>query len=227
MEEGQDAKNSVVTIEHENLSHLADVGKNIVVGKHYALGVASTAAGKNNCRQIFCGGEARVQGLLEELEGQSPSQHRSYEFLAQLRRFQHFFQQEFAGRNFNSGETLEESVGGDNSLQIALPGTGGENFVVCGVIQIDRHTSEQSRRVINQCAAHGRRQQNTHHFLVFPKGPQSASNKNALYQQAAKGNFGHATISGGEAQRSSSRGTNQRAVQSAFEIAICLKGGGL
>src|SRR5215471_14662214 len=183
MEEGQDAKNSVVTIEHENLSHLADVGKNIVVGKHYALGVASTAAGKNNCRQIFCGGEARVQGLLEELEGQSPSQHRSYEFLAQLRRFQHFFQQEFAGRNFNSGETLEESVGGDNSLQIALPGTGGENFVVCGVIQID--------------------------------------------QQAAKGNFGNATIGGGEAQRSSSRATYQCAVQCAFEIAICLEGGGL
>src|SRR5262249_49284184 len=60
VEERKDAKHFVVAIEHENLGHLANVGKNIVVGKHYALGVTSTAAGKNNCRQIFCGGGARV-----------------------------------------------------------------------------------------------------------------------------------------------------------------------
>src|SRR5215471_21193293 len=55
MEERQDAKHFVAAAEHKNLSDLADIGKNIVVRKHHALGITSTAAGKNDGCKIFSG----------------------------------------------------------------------------------------------------------------------------------------------------------------------------
>src|SRR5262249_51080183 len=48
VKERQDAEDFVVAAEHEDLVELLDIRSNVVVAKDYSLGIAGTAAGKDN-----------------------------------------------------------------------------------------------------------------------------------------------------------------------------------
>ena len=56
VKEGQDTENLVAAIEHEDLRNLLNVGHDVEVGKHHALGVTGAAAGKDHGGEsIDCG----------------------------------------------------------------------------------------------------------------------------------------------------------------------------
>ena len=99
MKERQHAQQAIVGVEHEHLPHLLDIGGDVVVREHHALGLARAAAGKNNRGEIVEGFVlSAAQSSFEHSAGQKPQQQR-HQPLAEAVARGDFFEQDRFPRN--------------------------------------------------------------------------------------------------------------------------------
>ena len=64
VKEGQDTQDLVVSVQHEDLRDLLDVGHDVEVRQHHSLGIASATAGKDDCGESIHGGVTAALQLL-------------------------------------------------------------------------------------------------------------------------------------------------------------------
>jgi hypothetical protein len=110
MEERQDAEHFVGTVEHEYLRDLPDIGDDVVVREHYALGIARASTGKNHRGQIVVCPLQGTKRRFEQAIRRQPREDQRHQLFCQPRLFQHVFQQQRTAWNFNLGEALQKCL---------------------------------------------------------------------------------------------------------------------
>ena len=140
---------AVFAVEHEGLAGLLDVGGDVVVREHHALGIAGAAARENHGGQIVEGfGWAAGDARSRSSRRAEPQQQRG-DFFAEPRRGGGFLEQDGLAGDLQR-DLVEQRLGGDHGFQPALLRAGGQRFARGGVVQIHRDFAREHCREIHQ-----------------------------------------------------------------------------
>ena len=120
MEERQHAEQLIFAAEHERLAHLLDVGRDVVVRQHHALGLARAAARENDRGEIVERLLLAAHRALDPCAGQKPEQQRGDSF-AEARAGRRFFDQDCFARHLQR-DAIEQRLRGDHGFELALRG---------------------------------------------------------------------------------------------------------
>ena len=179
MKEGKDTQQRIVSIEHEHLAKLLDVGHDVVMRQHDAFGLAGAAAGKNHGGQIV---EPRsacrpLSTRSSHQPRQEPQQQRDDFFAACLVSRQPLraksFSPALAAASFRATSSCVITV---CRSCIARRTRRASRSTTCN--SDSREFCPRASPRNSQRARHGRRQQNADHFLSLPGFPQSARQEN-------------------------------------------------
>src|SRR5881409_1831689 len=83
MEERQYSQNTIAAPQRKGLSQLLQIGADVVMREHHTLGIAGTAAGKNDRReaiQVYC--LLTAQRLFDQPDGKSPAHQKRLDHLS-------------------------------------------------------------------------------------------------------------------------------------------------
>jgi len=126
----KDAEDLVMAVQHEDLRDLLDVGADVVVGEHDALGVAGAAAGKDDGGEVVnvalagCGADGFAQKSLWH----GGSEDKCEKLFGDARGLQNIFEENGSAGNFQLGETLDKCFRRDDNFDFALFCAGGDDF---------------------------------------------------------------------------------------------------